>query len=137
MKQSGDRLGRFTISRVLAEGVRSTSYLTFPAGKGRRPSSVLKLLGTSSSRAQSSRSFRDLLRADTADLVSLAHPSLSLPRDFGFDAETGRAYLVRSFIAGADFLTATRTLSARRQLSWLVAAAEALSLIRPRKNCLP
>ena len=137
MKQSGDRLGRFTISRVLGEGVRSTSYLTFPAGKGRRPSSVLKLLGTSSSRTQSSRSFRDLLRADTADLVSLAHPSLSLPHDFGFDAVSECAYLVRSFIAGADFLTATRTLSARRQLSWLVAAAEALSLIRPRKNCLP
>src|SRR6266540_5837567 len=93
-------------------------------GRIRRPRWVIKWLGETGG-----HSLRGLLRSDISGLCSLSHPLLALPSSFGLDPATGRAYVLRAHVPGAEILSAARGSGPKDLLPWLVAAAEALEVL--------
>ncbi|HVR74696.1 MAG TPA: AAA family ATPase, partial [Planctomycetota bacterium] len=69
------------------------------------------------------------LRPDTGALALLEHPSLALPRSFGTEPDSGRAYLLRPHVEGADILSALREVSPAELGPWFLAAAESLGVL--------
>ncbi|MBI4602411.1 MAG: sigma 54-interacting transcriptional regulator [Planctomycetes bacterium] len=118
-------LGGFRLRGILAAGPAASSYLAV-AGGGSRPARwVLKTLELEAGGAPP----REVLRRDMADLASLRHISLALPAAFGRDPGSGRIYLARAFVQGAELLEVAKARSAREVLPWLIAAAEALGIL--------
>jgi DNA-binding NtrC family response regulator/tetratricopeptide (TPR) repeat protein len=121
--RSSGGIAGLRLQRPLGRGGRNLHFLAREQRAGqRRLWTVRWLPGTAGSAAA-------ILRADLCEFLSTSHPALALPERIGHNEDGGRFYLLRRYIPGSDLATATRGLSPRELLPWLLAAAEALAVL--------
>ena len=109
---------------LLGSGPRGPSYLASPPG---RPGAAVWVLRWVS--PGGAGSLRERLRPDILDLASIEHPSLALPIAFGREPGTGRGYLLRPYVEGAQLASTLRGRPAREVILRLLHAAEPLGIL--------
>ncbi|MGH9360449.1 MAG: hypothetical protein ACRD2T_00925, partial [Thermoanaerobaculia bacterium] len=106
----------------MGAGEHGESLLVREAGRARGRRWALRWLS-----AGSSGDHREQLRADLLDLACCALPAIVLPARFGVEEATGRGFLLRPYVDGAEIHLAARGATPRQVLRLLAASVEALS----------
>jgi len=118
---------RFRVERELGAGALGAVALARDLQAGDRLVAV-KILNA----AAIGEAGVNFLKNEFQILRRLDHPGLAKALDFGIDVESGLAYLVQEFIAGADFYKASRDKDFRTIAKWGLSIARTLAYLHSR-----